>query len=163
MPCWAMAHRPDPKSLPVVGWREWVALPGLGVERIKVKVDTGARSSAIHVFSPERFRRAGRDLVRFSLHPLQRRSEPHLVVEAEVADVRNVRSSTGHIEKRLVIITDVALLGSVWPIELTLANRDHMGFRMLLGREAVRCRFLVDASGSFYDHDHRPRRKKLKP
>ncbi|MEZ6016784.1 MAG: RimK/LysX family protein [Planctomycetota bacterium] len=158
-----MPPRRDPRTLPIVGWREWVALPDLGVERIKVKVDTGARSSAIHAFSPERVRRGGRDLVRFSLHPLQRRSEPHLDTEAELIDVRDVRSSMGHTEQRFVIVTNLTLLGTTWPIELFIARRDHMGFRMLLGREAIRDRFLVDPRGSFYDREHRPRRKKVSP
>ncbi len=158
-----MAVPRERRKLPIVGWREWVSLPDLGVERIKVKVDTGARSSAIHAFTPERTRRDGRDLVRFTLHPLQRRSDPLVEVEAELVDVRLVRSSMGHLEKRLVIVTNLSLLGTVWPIELTLARRDHMGFRMLLGREALRDRCLVDPSGSFYDRHHRPRRKTSRP
>jgi len=158
-----MSTRHDPRTLPIVGWREWVGLPDLSVYHVKAKVDTGARSSAIHAFSPERERRGGRDLVRFSLHPLQRRADPHVEVEAELLDVRHVRSSMGHLEKRFVILTNLTLLGSTWPIELTLARRDHMGFRMLLGREAIRDRFLVDPCGSFYDRDHRPRRKKSRP
>ena len=145
---------------PVLGWREWVALPELGIERIKAKVDTGARSSAIHAFEPERFRRRGADWVRFSLHPLQRRSEPEIVAEAELLDVRTVRSSTGHEDERLVIRTGLVLLGDEYPIELTLSRRDQMGFRMLLGREAVRRRFLVDPGGSYYDDARVPRRKK---
>jgi len=158
-----MPHRRPPPDLPVIGWREWVGLPELDVAKIKVKVDTGARSSAIHAFSPERRRRGGRDLVRFTLHPLQRRSDPVIEAEAELLDVRHVRSSMGQLEQRFVILTTLSLLGSTWPIELTLARRDHMGFRMLLGREAIRDRFLVDPSGSFYDRAHRPRRKRSRP
>jgi hypothetical protein len=97
------------------------------------------------------------------LHPLQRRADPDIEVESELVDVRNVRSSMGHLEKRFVIVTNLTLLGSTWPIELTLARRDHMGFRMLLGREAIRDRFLVDPRGSFYDRDHSPRQKKARP
>jgi len=155
-----MAQRREPSALPVIGWREWVALPELGVRHIKVKVDTGARSSAIHAFSPERFRRGGRDFVRFSLHPLQRRPDPHVEAEAQLLDVRDVRSSMGQLEQRLFISTNIVLLDATWKIELTLARRDHMGFRMLLGREAIRSRFLVDPSRSFIDRSQRPRIKK---
>lgn len=158
-----MATRRRTPELPIIGWREWVGLPDLGVARIKVKVDTGARSSAIHAFHPERSRRDGRDLVRFTLHPLQRRSDPLVVAEAELLDVRHVRSSMGQLEERFVIVTNLSLLGAVWPIELTLARRDHMGFRMLLGREALRGRCLVDPGAAFRDRQHRPRQKRPRP
>lgn len=144
--------------LPVIGWREWVGLPDLGVERIKVKVDTGARSSAIHAFGVERFRRAGRDLVRFRVHPLQRDERTTVLAECALLDERSVRSSSGAVERRLVIETALSLLGETWPIELTLAARDQMGFRMLLGRQAIRRRLWVDAGGSFYNG--RPAMKK---
>ena len=151
----------QPKQpLPVIGWREWVALPDLGVQRVKVKVDTGARSSAIHAYDIERFRRGGRDMVRFRIHPLQRNDTKIVVAEAPVLDERHVRSSSGAADRRIVIETSVRLLGETWPIELTLATRDQMGFRMLLGRQAVRRRFWVDAGGSYYDG--RPKKKKKK-
>ncbi len=144
--------------LPVIGWREWVGLPDLGVERIKVKVDTGARSSAIHAFGVERFRRGGRDLVRFLIHPLQRDERTTVVAECALLDERSVRSSSGSVERRLVIETALCLMGETWPIELTLAARDQMGFRMLLGRQAIRRRLWVNAGGSYYNG--RPPKKK---
>ena len=149
-----------------MGWREWVALPGLGVPWVKAKVDTGARSSAIHAFDVETFHRRDRPMVRFKVHPLQRDARRTIEVEAEIIDQRHVRPSAGLAQRRLVIRTDVEFGGVRWPIELTLANRDSMGFRMLLGREAIRGRFLVDPGRSFLGgrppKDGRPRRPKPK-
>ena len=156
-PAAAVSPQPLPESVsplpkgvpPVIGWREWVALPDLGVPRMKVKVDTGARSSAVHAFGVEYFERDGSDWVRFELHPRQK-SEKHVVsAEAELLDRRPVRSSNGKEEVRPVIVTHAVLLGRRFPIELTLTNRDAMGFRMLLGREAVRRRFLIDPGLSY--------------
>lgn len=132
-----------------IGWREWVALPDLGVTRIKAKIDTGARSSALHAFDLERFRRRGNHMVRFAIHTLQRSSKRVIIAEAEMMDERIVRSSNGVHALRPVILTRVELLGESWPIELTLASRDEMGFRMLLGRQAVRGRFLIDPGRSY--------------
>jgi hypothetical protein len=140
----------DPKALPIIGWREWVSLPDLGVERIKAKIDTGARSSSLHAFDVKTFEKDGQAFVRFKVHPIQRSSKETVVVEAPVLEFRRVRSSSGHAHLRPVIVTTVEALGRSWPIELTLANRDAMGFRMLLGREAIRGRMLVDAQSSYY-------------
>ena len=134
----------------VIGWREWVGLPDLGIGRIKAKVDTGARSSSLHTFDWQDFEREGASWVRFGVHPLQRRSDEIVVAEAMVLEHRSVRSSSGKAEIRPVILTRVELRGLTWTVELTLANRDEMGFRMLLGRQAFRRRFLVDAGASYY-------------
>lgn len=142
------AQRP-PSERAAVGWREWVALPDLGIDRIKAKIDTGARTSSLHAFDLERFRRDGREMVRFEAHPLQRDASISITVEAELVDRRSVRSSTGTQTVRPVIETDVSLLGQRWPIELSLIRRDLMGFRMLLGRQAIRGRFVVDPGRSF--------------
>jgi len=143
-----------------VGWREWVALPGLGVPRIKAKIDTGARSSSLHAFQVESFRRGGREWVRFVVHPLQRDSRRTIQAEAAVIERRKVTSSSGHATWRPVIRTVVELIGERYEIELTLARRDEMGFRMLLGREALRRRFVVDPGHSFLGG--RPKRRKKK-
>lgn len=137
------------RPLAVIGWREWVGLPELGIERIKVKADTGARSSALHAFDIERFDRAGQPWVRFKVHPEQRSSRAEVAAEAPLHDQRWVRSSSGRATFRPVIRTRIGLAGVVWPIEITLVRRDMMGFRMLLGRQALRRRFLVDAGRSF--------------
>jgi hypothetical protein len=137
------------RALPTVGWREWIALPDLGVARIKAKVDTGARSSAIHAYNMRIYDRGGRPYVRFDIHPLQRATDHAVVARAEIVAIRNIRSSSGQIELRPVIRTTAALGEQTWTIELTLTNRDEMGFRMLLGRQAVRGRFLVDGGRSY--------------
>jgi hypothetical protein len=133
----------------LVGWREWAALPELGLERIKVKVDTGARTSALHTFRVLAFDRDGRPWVRFWVHPLQRSDAAVMVCEAPVVDRRLVRDSGGHQELRYVILTPVKLGGARWPIEVTLTDRDSMGFRMLLGRTAIRGRYRVDPGASY--------------
>ncbi|REK19416.1 MAG: ATP-dependent zinc protease [Planctomycetota bacterium] len=151
----------DKAPLPVIGWREWIALPELGIEQIKAKVDTGARSSALHAFDVETFQRHGKEMVRFKVHPQQRSSKQTIVAEAEVLEYRSVRSSGGHQSRRPVIVTTVQLLGRTWQIELTLAPRDEMGFRMLLGREATRRQVLVDPGRSYRNgRPARPKRKK---
>ena len=133
----------------VIGWREWVGLPDLGINLIKAKVDTGARTSAVHAFKIQKFERDGEEWVRFQLHPLQRSNRDVIEAEAKVHEYRSVRSSSGKASMRPVIVTPIKLCDVTWDVELTLANRDEMGFRMLLGREAFRKRFLVDAGGSY--------------
>jgi hypothetical protein len=139
----------QPEQLPSIGWREWLSLPELGISWIKAKIDTGARSSTLHAFDLEPFHQNGTSMLRFKVHPHQRNNKDTITAEAEFLEERHVRSSTGHTQLRPVIITIVDLNGLSWPIELTLASRDQMGFRMLLGRQAVRQRFLVDAGHSF--------------
>lgn len=144
------------KRLPAIGWREWVGLPGLGIDRIKAKVDTGARSSSLHAFDIQEFERDGTMWVRFKVHPIQRKSSTVVEVESPLLESRSVRSSSGKATIRPVITAEVSLLGIVWPVEMTLANRDAMGFRMLLGREAIRRRFLVDPGKSYFGGRYKP-------
>jgi len=132
-----------------VGWREWVCLPGFGIDAIKAKIDTGALTSSLHAFQVERFRRQQTDYVRFQIHPLQKGVENAVQVEAPLIEIRSIRSSNGHVSERPVISTPLQIGSECWTIELTLANRDQMGFRMLLGREALRGRCLVDPAGSY--------------
>ncbi len=137
------------RELHVIGWREWVGLPELELPAIKAKIDTGARTSALHAVNLERFRRRGKPWVRFEVHPHQRDVENSVITEAVVIDVRSIRNSGGAAEHRPVILTTVNLGPLALPIELTLTNRSLMGFRMLLGREAVRNRFFIDPGASF--------------
>lgn len=140
-------HTNHPKFL--VGWREWIALPDLGVPAIKAKLDTGARTSALHAFDVEPYTENGGEFVRFSVHPVQGRDDIALPCSAPLLDRRKVRSSTGHRQRRYVILTSVALAGYRWQMELTLTNRDEMKFRMLLGRTAMAGHLLVDPQKSF--------------
>jgi len=133
----------------LLGWREWVSLPALGVGSIKAKIDTGARSSALHAFDLELDQRKGKTFARFRIHPLQSGPGPAIKARAEVAEFRKVKSSSGHATLRPVILTQLEVSGTRWPIELTLANRDEMGFRLLLGRQALRGQAVVDPSRSF--------------
>ena len=133
----------------VIGWREWVSLPDLGVPLVKAKVDTGARSCALHAFDLEEFRRDGVRWVRFTVHPWQRDVDMTIRAECRLLGERSVRSSHGHQEVRPVVLSQVVVGNLRVAVELTLTNRDAMGFRMLLGRSAVRGRFVVDPGRSF--------------
>lgn len=139
----------NPEPLLVLGWREWVSLPGLSLPLIKAKVDTGARTSTLHAFYVDPFRRRGAQLIRFGVHPLRGNTDVVIHGEAEVIDRRHVSDSGGHREQRFVIRTPIRLGGREWPIELTLTNRETMLFRMLLGRTAIAARALVDPNHSF--------------
>jgi len=153
-----MTTHPD-VHLPIIGWREWVGLPNFDIARIKVKVDTGARSSSLHVSNLRIFERDGIRFAHFQVHPAQRSISPAIEAEARVLEFRSVRSSSGKASLRPVISSTIELLGVRWKVELTLASRDQMGFRMLLGREAIRGRFIVDAGKSYYGGKPRKRRK----
>ncbi|MBF4433720.1 ATP-dependent zinc protease [Vibrio sp. V19_P1S1T109] len=137
------------KEKMIVGWRETLSLPGLGIEQINAKVDTGARTSCLHAFKVESFTKEETLWVRFWIHPVQRNNDKITVCEAKVIDERIVRDSGGHEESRYVIQSDVSLGGQTWPIEITLTNRENMGFRMLLGRTAMHRRILVNPTKSF--------------
>ena len=148
----ARSPRPAPRAAGarmLVGWREWVGLPELGVAAVKAKIDTGARTSAIHAFTIEPFTREGEDWVAFVLHPVQGDNTVRVACEARVHDRRVIKSSSGHEQHRYVIRTALVLGGETWPVELTLARRDEMGFRMLIGRSALRRRVVVDPARSF--------------
>lgn len=141
------------EELPVIGWREWIALPEIGITGIKAKIDTGARSSALHAFDIKTFEVDGKAKVKFKVHPQQRDTNQTIIAEAELIDERSVRSSSGQEELRPVILTEISLMKKVWQIELTLTNRELMGFRMLLGRQAVRGNFLINPGKSYLDRN----------
>ncbi|OOF11031.1 MULTISPECIES: ATP-dependent zinc protease [Salinivibrio] len=132
-----------------VGWREWVALPDLGIDRVKAKIDTGARTSCLHTFKIEEFDQNGEAWVRFWVHPHQGDDETHVQAEAKVLARRIVRDSGGHEQLRYVIQTTLQAGKLRYPIEMTLTARDNMRFRMLLGRTAMAGQMTVDPMHSF--------------
>ena len=143
-----------------VGWREWVALPELGIKRIKAKIDTGARSSSLHAFAVVVFTEDGKRRVRFGLHPMQRKAVPERFFEADVVEEeRWVTDSGGHREQRPVIRTTLTVGQHSWPIEITLAARDSMRFRLLLGRSAMQGHITIDPSASYVTGKRRRIRK----
>lgn len=137
------------RPLTMVGWREWVGLPQLGIGKIKTKVDSGAKTSALHAFHITPFKRNEEHYIRFKIHPIQKSDEPVVETVAKIIDIRWITDSGGHRERRYVIETILKLGEEEWPIELTLTNRDTMNFRMLLGRSAMKKRLMVNPGRSF--------------
>lgn len=152
------SKQPDRK--PLVGWREWVQLPELSPVSVKAKIDTGARTSALHAFDLNVHERGGQTWAEFEIHPLQRSKAHAALVTVPISGFKKVRSSTGHTETRPVVRTVLRIAKRTYKIDLTLTSRDEMGFRMLLGRAAVRRRFLVDPGRSFL---HLPPTDQTKP
>jgi hypothetical protein len=149
--------KPDEKI--VLGWREWVGLPELGLSAVKAKVDTGARTSTLHAFELHTFSEGGVDRVNFKIHPVQRDSEKVVDCVADIIDERFVTDSGGHREQRLIISSLLTIGPWSWPIEMTLTSRDNMMFRMLLGRTAIKGLATVDPNRS-YTTGKKPRVKK---
>lgn len=137
------------QQLTVIGWREMLTLPELNVDRIKAKIDTGARTSTLHAFDCQEFNQNEQTMIRFKIHPLQRDNRQTIIAEAKLLEYRKIVNSGGHAQIRPVILTTVKLGEYQWQVELTLTNRDVMGFRMLLGRQAVRNRFAINPGKSF--------------
>ena len=150
-------HRPgrmsDPDPFVTVGWREWVAFPEIGLPAVRAKVDTGAATSSLHAHGIETFEEEGEPWARFVVHPFFRTEKLSVPCEAPVIDERSVTSSSGHTERRVVIGVTLRLGvrsdAPEWPVELTLTDRRKMRFPMLLGREAMAGRVLVDSGASF--------------
>ncbi|NNC67036.1 MAG: ATP-dependent zinc protease [Gammaproteobacteria bacterium] len=136
-------------DLSVIGWREWVALPDLKIDQIKCKVDTGAKTSALHAYFIEPFKKSGCEYVRFGMHPVQKNSDTEVICTSKVHDQREITDSGGHREKRYVILTTIKLGQHNWQAEVTLTDRETMLFRMLLGRDAIKNQFIVNPARSY--------------
>ena len=133
----------------MIGWRERVTFPDLWDGAIKAKIDTGARTSAIHAFDIRVVVRGGKRFVRFNIHPVQHHKAPEIACIAPIHDRRFVTSSNGIREKRYIVLTKLRIGARCWPIELALTNRDEMGFRVLVGRQALRGHAVVDPGKSY--------------
>jgi hypothetical protein len=143
------AERRCMQSKLIIGWREWATLPELGIDHIKAKIDTGAKTSAIHAYRVNKLLVDGAPWAEFRLHPVQKRKHPEIRCRAPIVDERPVKSSSGHAEVRYVVSTLLKLGPVVRRVELTLTNRDEMGFRMLIGRQALKKFFIVDSGLSY--------------
>lgn len=145
-----MTERAKPKPAPqTIGWREWAALPELGVRHIKAKIDTGAKTSALHAFDITPHERGGVLFVAFALHPIQKKRRPEIRCIAPVIARRRIKSSNGGTEERYVIRTKLKLGVKASVIELSLTNRDAMGFRLLLGRDALKKSYVIEPGRSY--------------
>jgi hypothetical protein len=140
-------HTITPKRM--LGWREWVGLPELAIPAIKAKIDTGARTSALHAFYIETFNVDAKEYVRFGIHPRQKNLKIEKQCIAQVVERRMIMDSGGHTEERIVIRTPIMIGTEHWPVEITLTNRDGLKFRMLLGRSALTGRCQIDTGGSY--------------
>ena len=135
------------KTLDIIGWREWVSFPELGIKTIKGKIDTGARTSALHVSNIRVSKKT--NIVKFTIHPVQRKWRPVIEASAKMISQREIKSSNGELSVRPVIKTKIQIGDEIFPIELSLVNRDLMGFRLLLGRSALKNRYTVNPGQSF--------------
>ncbi|MBS8229221.1 30S ribosomal protein S6--L-glutamate ligase [Vannielia litorea] len=158
----------DPEMLQF-GWEEWISLPGLGVPALRAKVDTGARTSALHAFDIETFGPSARPKVRFTVHPIPGRDDLVIPCSAPISDRREVTSSNGEKELRYVIETTLEVAGQSWPIEVTLTDRSTMNSRMLLGRQAMKNHISIVATDRFcqpelsYDVYHSSKVRQAQP
>lgn len=139
-----MKHAKTFENKMVIGWHEWCALPKLHLPAIKAKIDTGAKTSALHAFEIKPYKKQSETYVKFLIHPIQGDDETVVQCRAKVVDIRSVMSSNGHKEKRYVISTPLVMGGERWDIEVTLSNRDPLTYRMLLGREALERHVIID-------------------
>ena len=153
-------NRQSPKRrrkapLQIVGWREWVSFTEFGGPPVRAKVDTGARTSAIHARNIKITRQGGRDIATFDIYPVQRDASIVVHCRAPIVTRRRIRNSGGQVQERLIVRTTIAIGDNSFAIDLSLTRRDQMGYRMLLGRRALKNRFVVD-SGRSYVQGNKP-------
>ena len=152
----------EKKQKRAAGWREWVSLPSIGVGAIKAKLDTGARTSALHAFNIETYWSDGELWARFFVHPYQENDAKEIAGDARIEDIRTVSNPGGRRQRRLVIRTDIRLGDETWPIDLSLTDRDEMGFRLLIGRTAMHGNLIVDPDRSYLLGKRKSKKKKKK-
>ena len=133
----------------IVGWREWVSLPDLGIKSIKAKMDTGAKTSALHTYFIEPINNSERPMVRFGIHPMQKSVKNDTICIADIVDERRIVDSGGHPELRYIIRTSILVGNKKWPVDLSLTNREQMRFRLLIGRAAISEQLIIDPKLSF--------------
>jgi len=144
-----MAKKTPVKAKTIIGWREWCRLDALNLPPIAAKIDTGAKTSSLHAYRPKYFVQDGADWVEFGVHPVRKKRDPEIICRAKLLEMRSVVSSNGIAQQRPVIETFLTLGHQTFKTEFTLSNRDEMGFRMLIGRQALAKRFVVDSSLSW--------------
>ena len=142
-----MSDNPTPKLM--LGWREWIALPEFGIDQIKAKIDTGARSSALHAVTIEPYTKGDDPWVMFTVAPMQKQNDALIECHAPVKDRRLISDSGGHKQQRYVIETQLLFGGQLIRAEITLTNRSSMRFRMLLGRTALSKHFIINPNASY--------------
>ncbi len=133
----------------IIGWREWISLPDLGIKSIKAKMDTGARTSALHTYFIKPMGDSKKPMVQFGVHPMQKNDKDSIICTADIIDQRRIVDSGGHPELRYIIQTSVLAGNKQWPIELSLTNREQMRFRLLIGRSAISEKLIIDPELSF--------------
>lgn len=148
-------RRKRKKERTPIGWREWVEFPDFEGVYLKAKIDTGARTSALHAFNVRESNRDGELWISFRLHPRQKRKTPSILCRAKVHDIREIRSSNGKVENRYVIRTRIRIGDRTRTVEITLTNRDEMGYRMLVGRTAMRDKFIIQPDKSWLQGDRK--------
>lgn len=133
----------------IIGSEEWIRIPELNIPAVKARIDSGAKTSTLHAYNMQTFEDNGKEYVRFDVHPVQHNRRISVRCKAELVGRRVIKSSSGDRQRRYVIKTPITLGGETWDIEVTLTNRDNMGYRMLIGREAMRGRYIVDPEQKF--------------
>ncbi|HMQ11372.1 MAG TPA: RimK/LysX family protein [Oligoflexia bacterium] len=136
-------------NLSIIGWREWIALPDLKVRKIKAKIDSGARTSSLHAHKLKVLKKNNEEYAQFYIYPQQDSSKEKVLCEEKILEYRKIKSSNGITEKRPIIQTYIKINEKLWLVDLSLSNRDEMGFRILLGRTSISKKFLIDVSKSF--------------
>lgn len=142
------------RELTIVGWRERVSLPDLGIHKINAKIDSGAKTSSLYAKDLNFYQKDGKQYVRFSIQPSKASESGHKTASAEVLEYRRIKSSNGQVERRPVIVTKIKFQKQEWLAEVTLTSRENMKYPMLLGRQAMNNRFLINPGRSYLGYEN---------